>query len=168
MLTYNLQTGIYRIPGDKKQVELLKESIDSKYSRRIYGDRHSLSQFPDGEAQKLLDPSGSSTADIHTVASLVKLWFRELPTFIPEASYDALLVSSAIETYEERLYSIRNLIWSLPQPNFLLLKRIMSHLSNVAEQELENQMHASNLAIVFAPTIFCPPVHKYGAFSRWS
>jgi len=56
----------------------------------------------------------------------------------------------------DRLYAIRALIWSLPAPNFALLRRLISHLDLVNDHEEENQMTPRNLATCFAPTLFWP------------
>jgi len=103
---------------------------------------------------------GIENADVHSLASLMKLWFRELPEVIPVSFYDAFIEANKIEGYDERLYAIRDLVWQLPKPSFDLLKRLCEHLHLITEHELENQMHASNLAIVYAPTLLKPPESK--------
>jgi hypothetical protein len=131
-----------------------------------------------GHEEAFLDP--------HNLASCVKLWLRELPEIVPGRFYFSFIQAngkqfpgthmlprlsrtSDTDGYEERLYAIRNLIWQLPSPSFNLLKRLSEHLYLVSEHELENQMHAANLAIVFAPTIFRPPdaANSYGLLSTF-
>lgn len=74
---------------------------------------------------------------------------------------------SDVDAYEDRLYAIRNLVWQLPRPSFDLMAGLAKHLFLVSEHELDNQMHASNLAVIFAPTLFKPPNHNhnYGVLS---
>lgn len=96
-------------------------------------------------------------SDPHNLASLTKLWLRELPEIISPNLYSAFIEANNVEGYEERLCALRDLVWRLPATSFHLLDRLCEHLHLIAEHELENQMHAPNLAIVFAPTILRPP-----------
>lgn len=118
--------------------------------------------------QELDFKANPSFSDPHNLASLTKLWLRELPEIISPTFYSAFIQANNIEGYEERLCTIRDLVWSLPATSFHLLDRLCEHLHLIAEHELENQMHASNLAIVFAPTILRPPEgsDSYAILSR--
>ena len=60
---------------------------------------------------------------------------------------------SALADYDERLLTMKDLIRTLPPPNYLLLKRIIEHLERVTDYEEINHMYATNLAIVFGPTL---------------
>jgi hypothetical protein len=63
--------------------------------------------------------------------------------------------------YNDRLLSLKELIHQLPKPNFFLLKFLIQHLVHVTEYESVNNMYATNLAIVFGPTILrTPPPHQ--------
>lgn len=113
-----------------------------------------LSDIAGGQLDFEANPS---FADPHNLASLTKLWLRELPEIIAPAFYTSFIEANNVEGYEERLCAIRELVWRLPATSFHLLDRLCEHLHLVAEHELDNQMHAPNLAIVFAPTILRPP-----------
>lgn len=63
---------------------------------------------------------------------------------------------SALEDYDERLMTMKDLIRTLPPTNYLLLKRIIEHLERVTDYEEINHMYATNLAIVFGPTLLRP------------
>lgn len=157
------QTGIYRVPGENRVMQATKAKLNGE---RMQSFGCPCSTFPQlttlsmhaltagAEVDFATDPSFS---DPHNLASLVKLWLRELPEIISPTFYDSFIQANNIEGYEERLCAIRDLIWSLPATSFHLLDRLCEHLHLIAEHELENQMHASNLAIVFAPTILRPP-----------
>lgn len=51
---------------------------------------------------------------------------------------------------------MKDLIRTLPPPNYILLKRIIEHLERVTDYEEINHMYATNLAIVFGPTLLRP------------
>lgn len=61
-----------------------------------------------------------------------------------------------LEDYDERLMTMKDLIRTLPPTNYLLLKRIIEHLERVTDYEEINHMYATNLAIVFGPTLLRP------------
>lgn len=46
----------------------------------------------------------------------------------------------------------------MPRPNICTLRYLMTHLSNVQQNQEKNKMNASNLAIVFWPTLIRPPL----------
>jgi hypothetical protein len=52
--------------------------------------------------------------------------------------------------------TMKDLIRTLPPANYLLLKRIIEHLERVTDYEEINHMYATNLAIVFGPTLLRP------------
>lgn len=62
----------------------------------------------------------------------------------------------ALADYDERLLTMKDLIRTLPPPNYILLKRIIDHLERVTDYEEFNHMYATNLAIVFGPTLLRP------------
>jgi hypothetical protein len=49
--------------------------------------------------------------------------------------------------------SLHAIINSLPDPNYATLRAITLHLNRVTENAAANRMNASNLAIVFGPTL---------------
>lgn len=51
---------------------------------------------------------------------------------------------------------MKDLIRTLPPHNYILLKRIIEHLERVTDYEEINHMYATNLAIVFGPTLLRP------------
>ena len=55
------------------------------------------------------------------------------------------------------MWAIKDALYKLPAPNFFLCKYLIGHLVHVTEHENVNQMFATNLAIVFGPTLFRYP-----------
>lgn len=58
-----------------------------------------------------------------------------------------------IEDYNEKLYTIKSLVHSLPEPNFSTLQYLMMHLGHVQDQYQTTKMDSANLAICFAPNL---------------
>ncbi|KAK4057577.1 rho GTPase-activating protein [Microbotryomycetes sp. JL221] len=130
------EVGIYRISGENRVIQELRDSID-----------------------RGIDPAPMfATTDVHNVTGLLKLYLRELPEpVIPFELYSEFISSNSIQDYDERHYAVRDLVWRMPQPNFVLLRSLMEHLDKVTDNEGVNAMHAANLSIIFAPTLLKPP-----------
>ncbi|KAF9206354.1 hypothetical protein BGZ49_002599 [Haplosporangium sp. Z 27] len=104
-----------------------------------------------------VDLDSDEWKDINVVAGALKQFLRELPEAVmTSALYDSLIAASALGDYDERLLTMKDLIRTLPAPNYLLLKRIIEHLERVTDFEEINHMYATNLAIVFGPTLLRP------------
>ncbi|KAL4647478.1 rho GTPase-activating protein 32-like [Arapaima gigas] len=126
--------GIYRLSGIASNIEKLRHEFDSE-------------QIPNLTKDVYLQ-------DIHCVGSLCKLYFRELPN--PLLTYQlyhkfAEAVSGA--TDEERLIKIHDAIQQLPPPHYRTLEYLMRHLASLATFSSVTNMHAKNLAIVWAPNL---------------
>lgn len=59
----------------------------------------------------------------------------------------------AIQLEEERLVKIRDVLKELPSQHYRTLEFLMRHLVRVASFSSETNMHARNLAIVWAPNL---------------
>lgn len=63
------------------------------------------------------------------MTGLLKLFLRELPEpVVPFELYMDFIATNAVEDYDERHYAIRDLVWRMPEPNFVLLRSLMEHL----------------------------------------
>ncbi|KAG0266631.1 hypothetical protein BGZ95_003020 [Linnemannia exigua] len=133
------EVGIYRVPGAVSAINRLRLSFNSGKDKE-----NPIVVFDDWK-------------DINVVAGALKQFLRELPEAVmTSAHYDALIAASALEDYDERLLTMKDLIRTLPPPNYILLKRIIEHLERVTDYEEINHMYATNLAIVFGPTLLRP------------
>ncbi|KAF9094663.1 rho GTPase-activating protein [Mortierella sp. AD031] len=131
------EVGIYRVPGAVSSINKLRLSFNS--------------------GSQDVDLDSDEWKDINVVAGALKQFLRELPEAVmTSAHYDALIAASALEDYDERLLTMKDLIRTLPPPNYILLKRIVEHLERVTDYEEINHMYATNLAIVFGPTLLRP------------
>ena len=138
--------GIFRIQADADDCDALRRQLDG-------GSAAALSAI-------------ASATDAHILATTLKQWLRRLPSpLIPPAAYRALVnlgqqslqgggargragaLPPALES------SLPSLVRSLPQPNLLTLHALVELLEAVIARESINRMSASNLALVFAPTI---------------
>ncbi|NXU15131.1 RHG24 protein, partial [Pardalotus punctatus] len=132
------EEGLFRLPG---QANLVKELQDA---------------FDCGEK-----PSFDSNTDVHTVASLLKLYLRELPEpVVPYAKYEDFLSCAKMLSKEEEtgLKELVKQVKSLPAVNYNLLKYICRFLDEVQSYSGINKMSVQNLATVFGPNILRPKV----------
>ncbi|CAM4523302.1 unnamed protein product [Leuciscus chuanchicus] len=129
------QSGLFRVGGKVKLCQELRKGFD----------RGSFPQFDSG--------------DIPTLASLLKLFLRELPGgLIPELHRTQLLKVFRDSKEEELNQAVRMILNSLPEEHFNVLCYLLHFLSRVAAESLQNRMTSKNLSIVFGPTIFHVPL----------
>uniref|UniRef100_A0A3Q2PR03 Rho GTPase activating protein 22 n=1 Tax=Fundulus heteroclitus TaxID=8078 RepID=A0A3Q2PR03_FUNHE len=128
------EEGLFRMPGQANLVKELQEAFDC-------GDK------------PLFD-----NTDVHTVASLLKLYLRELPEpVIPFSKYEDFLTCAQLlaKDEEEGIHELGKQVNVLPLPNYNLLKYIC-FLDEVQSHCNENKMSVQNLATVFGPNILRP------------
>ena len=102
--------------------------------------------------------------DINDITGVLKLWFRELPDpLMTYELYHGFVDAAKIENDRLRHIRLHERVNELPDANYATLKHLMGHLAKVADNGEINQMRASNLAIVFGPTLFRPPPDQQGA-----
>ncbi|XP_045925990.1 rho GTPase-activating protein 22 isoform X1 [Micropterus dolomieu] len=132
------EEGLFRAPGQTNHVRELQDAFDR------------------GEK-----PVFDSTTDVHTVASLLKLYIRELPEpIIPFSKYTQFLSCAQLLTKDKAMgiTELGKQVKSLPQVNYNLLKYICKFLDEVQFHSNENKMSVQNLATVFGPNILRPRV----------
>ncbi|KAJ0060133.1 hypothetical protein NL108_003951, partial [Boleophthalmus pectinirostris] len=130
------EEGLFRMPGQANLVKDLQEAFDC-------GDK----------------PLFDCNTDVHTVASLLKLYLRELPEpVIPFSKYEDFLTCAQLlaKDEEEGVQELGKQVSNLPLPNFNLLKYICKFLDEVQSHCNENKMSVQNLATVFGPNILRP------------
>ncbi|XP_040903104.1 rho GTPase-activating protein 32 isoform X2 [Toxotes jaculatrix] len=126
--------GIYRLSGISSNIQKLRHEFDSE-------------QIPDLSRDVFRQ-------DIHSVGSLCKLYFRELPNpLLTYQLYERFSEAVSAATDEERLVKIHNVIQQLPPPHYRTLEFLMRHLSHLATFSSITSMHTKNLAIVWAPNL---------------
>lgn len=131
--------GIYRVSGRTSEIIELKDKWDS-------GEPVDFSQY----------------TDINIITGAVKLYLRELP--IPLISFDTYseimkqtAAISDMEDPEANWQPLADSLKLLAKAHYNVLKYLAQHLHRIEQQSAENKMSASNLAVVFAPTLMRPP-----------
>jgi len=123
--------GIYRKPGGASSMRQIQES------------------FEKGEDLDIGD-----SVDISGVTSVLKQYFRKLPTpIITPAIYDDFLKTTKLPNSEVRIQEIKSIMSQLSMVHQDVLGYVIFHLRKVAEKESKNLMTTRNLAVVFAPTL---------------
>ncbi|XP_053698204.1 uncharacterized protein LOC128745208 [Sabethes cyaneus] len=118
--------GIFRVPADVDEVNLLKCRLDRW-------------EFPENKG----------TMDAHAPASLLKLWYRELyDPLIPDELYDECVAT-------EDPVEAAAIVEKLPKINRLVLTYLIHFLQQFALPDVvaNTKMDSSNLAMVFAPNL---------------
>jgi len=76
-----------------------------------------------------IDMDDDRWIDINVIAGTFKSWLRELPeSILTTPLYDKFVQAVIIQDFDEKYYTIRNLVHQLPACNFNLLKRLIQHL----------------------------------------
>ncbi|XP_076193890.1 rho GTPase-activating protein 29 isoform X4 [Aptenodytes patagonicus] len=150
--------GIYRVNGAKSRVEKLCQA------------------FENGK-----DLVELSELYAHDISNVLKLYLRQLPEplilfrlyneFIglakesqnvneeldaKQASPKSKKRQSICIELNRIIIKIKDLLKQLPVPNYNTLQYLIGHLHRVTEQSDENKMSASNLGIIFGPTLIRP------------
>ncbi|KDN46778.1 GTPase activating protein [Tilletiaria anomala UBC 951] len=132
--------GIYRLSGTTSKVQRLKQKFDQDWSQVDLMNDEAIN-------------------DINIVAGCLKLWFRELPEpLLTYELYPGFIEAAKISNYRLRHIRLHERVNELPDSNYATLKALMKHLDAIRSHEASNQMSASNLAIVFGPTLLSPPI----------
>jgi len=106
---------------------------------------------------KGVDMDISQEPDPHTVAGLLKLYFREMPEpILTFDGYEMFIQAQGEPDTEKRISYIRGLIQNLPKINQAVLKYLVEFLIRVEKFHEVNKMAIHNLATVFAPNLLSP------------
>lgn len=131
---YGVVDGIYRLSGVSSNIQKLRQEFE-------------VERKPDLRRDVYLQ-------DIHCVSSLCKAYFRELPDpLLTYRLYDKFAEAVAVQLEPERLVKILEVLGELPTPNYRTLEFLMRHLVHMASLSAQTNMHARNLAIVWAPNL---------------
>ncbi|KAK2901129.1 hypothetical protein QQF64_014769 [Cirrhinus molitorella] len=148
--------GIYRVNGAKSRVEKLCQAFENGKDLVELSDLHP-----------------------HDISNVLKLYLRQLPEPLIQYRYYNDIIGLAKETQnmdetdstkeklpgeqlclgidlKRVLFKIRDILRQLPTAHYKTLQFLISHLHRVSEQAEENKMTASNLGIIFGPTLIKP------------
>ncbi|KAA0192828.1 putative Fam13 [Fasciolopsis buskii] len=137
--------GIFRVNGNSRTVDTLRSMIDGA------GPKWRISQFTH-ESQ-----TPERSPDVHSVASLLKLYLRQLPGGLVPSD----ITNSLIEAYLRFRGSTTTLfcqitlnLGRLATANYALLQHLCHFLHQVWKRRYENKMSSEALGIVFGPNVF--------------
>ncbi|XP_056277800.1 rho GTPase-activating protein 29-like isoform X2 [Pseudoliparis swirei] len=150
--------GIYRVNAAKSRVEKLCQAFEN--------------------GKDLVELSDLSP---HDISNVLKLYLRQLPEPLIQYRYYNDIIGLAKECQRviveevgkpqstqpgqkggasiqlhKVILKIRDLLRQLPTANYRTLRFLIAHLNRVTEQAEENKMTASNLGIIFGPTLVKP------------
>ncbi|TNN88431.1 Rho GTPase-activating protein 29 [Liparis tanakae] len=150
--------GIYRVNAAKSRVEKLCQAFEN--------------------GKDLVELSDLSP---HDISNVLKLYLRQLPEPLIQHRYYNDIIGLAKECQRviveevdkpqstqpgqkggasiqlnKVILKIRDLLRQLPTANYRTLRFLIAHLNRVTEQAEENKMTASNLGIIFGPTLVKP------------
>nr|XP_055060482.1 protein FAM13A isoform X7 [Misgurnus anguillicaudatus] len=126
------QEGIFRVNGSVRTVETLRQRFDA-------GEEVDLHQ----------------EVDTFAVASLLKLFLRDLPEGLIHPSIHNPLIQLSQECSEDDFCGeVGELLRKLPEIHYSLLQYLCHFLSRVEQEHAHNRMTATNLATVFGPNVF--------------
>ncbi|XP_054853927.1 rho GTPase-activating protein 25 [Eublepharis macularius] len=140
------EEGIFRLPGQDNLVKRLRDMFDA-------GER----------------PSFDRETDVHTVASLFKLYLRELPEpVIPWAQYEDFLLCGQLLSADETKgrQQLMKQLPLLPQDNYNLLSYICRFLYEIQQNASTNKMSVENLATVFGVNLIRPKMEDPATIMR--
>ncbi|CAE1156293.1 ARHGAP5 [Acanthosepion pharaonis] len=133
--------GIYRVPGNRAQVELL------------------LTKFQE-------DPSvdiQSLDIQVNAVATALKGFFNDLmEALLPSTLINELTEASGFPDKSSRLLALRGVLKKLPLTNYEVLKYLITHFNRIGRHYDTNNMDSKNLARCWWPTLIRMDFQSYG------
>ncbi|XP_061452849.1 rho GTPase-activating protein 33 isoform X2 [Rhineura floridana] len=131
---HGIVDGIYRLSGVSSNIQRLRHEFDSERVPELSKDVY--------------------LQDIHSVSSLCKLYFRELPNpLLTYQLYNKFAEAVSVSGNEDRLVRVHDVIQQLPPPHYRTLEFLLRHLARMAMHSQNTSMHIRNLAIVWAPNL---------------
>uniref|UniRef100_A0A1A8J910 Rho GTPase activating protein 27 n=2 Tax=Nothobranchius TaxID=28779 RepID=A0A1A8J910_NOTKU len=128
--------GIYRVNGNLAVIQKLRHKADH---------------------EEQLDLEDGQWEEIHVVTGALKLFFRELPEpLFPFSSFEKFICAIQLPDYSLRVSYVKDLVRSLPLPNYDTMELLFKHLCRVVEYKESNRMSVQSVAIVFGPTLLRP------------
>ncbi|KAK8140480.1 hypothetical protein PG984_000546 [Apiospora sp. TS-2023a] len=132
-----LEEGIFRLSGSNVVIKGLRERFNVE-----------------GDVNLVTD---ETYYDIHAVASLLKLYLRELPTTILTRDLHLQFLSvTEMTSHPEKIAALAELVQHLPQANGTLLRYLIAFLIKIINNSDVNKMTVRNVGIVFSPTLNIP------------
>ncbi|KAG2180105.1 hypothetical protein INT43_003893, partial [Umbelopsis isabellina] len=139
--------GIYRVSGRQSAIDKLRQCFERNEETLEFG-------------------KGDVPEDVLAIASILKVYLRELPDPVFKFKLSDRLSYSNIPDKELRIMNLLTRILRLDSPNYDTLKVLIQHLANISSQSDINKMGIQNLIVIFTPAIF-QDHNKGGAPGEW-
>lgn len=125
------------------------------------------SQFENNPLLQLHTPEDYEN-DVHAVADLLKIFFRELrEPLIPDNHQKDFIDAGNVEDESRRRDAVHRAINDLPDANYSTIRHLTIHLAKIKENSDVNKMSTNNLAIIWGPTIIKQAtIPEISSFSR--
>lgn len=136
--------GIYRIPGNKQQVEILQLK---------------LQEDPNVDIRSL-------DIQVNTVATVLKSFFKDTEPLIPPNLQEELLEAAEIPDKSTRLVAIRGVLKKISPVNYEVLKYFITHLNELSQHKEKHSMDSRNLALCLWPTILRMDFSSYDKMAQ--
>ncbi|KAI0023048.1 hypothetical protein F4780DRAFT_731210 [Xylariomycetidae sp. FL0641] len=131
------EEGIFRLSGSNVVIKQLRERFNNESDVNLLTDE--------------------TYYDIHAVASLLKLYLRELPTTILTRDLHPHFMSiTEMTNHREKIMALSELAQRLPLASDTLLKYLIAFLIKIINNSDRNKMTVRNVGIVFSPTLNIP------------
>lgn len=131
------EEGLFRLSGSNIVIRSLKDRFNTE------GDVDLLAEEED--------------YDVHAVASLFKMYLRELPaTILTRELHLEFLKVLELGDKAQKIKAFNGLVHTLPVCNFMLLRSLSQYLLEVVQNSDRNKMSVKNVGIVFSPTLNIP------------
>ncbi|XP_035884031.1 rho GTPase-activating protein 25 isoform X2 [Phyllostomus discolor] len=140
------EEGIFRLPGQDNLVKQLRDAFDA-------GER----------------PSFDRDTDVHTVASLLKLYLRDLPEpVVPWSQYEGFLLCGRLMNTDEAKaqQELMKQLSILPRENYSLLSYVCRFLHEIQLNCAVNKMSVDNLATVIGVNLIRSKVEDPAVIMR--
>jgi RalA-binding protein 1 len=131
------EEGIFRLSGSNVVIKQLRERFNVEGDVNLIDDEQYY--------------------DIHAVASLLKLYLRELPsTILTRELHLEFLAVTELKELDEKISALNGLVHRLPRVNATLLRYLAGFLIGIVNNCDTNKMTVRNVGIVFSPTLNIP------------
>lgn len=128
------EPGLYRVPGNQTDVFELKAVFNADPRSRI----------PD------------TVTDINTIASLLKLYLREMPEPLFTNALHTDITDAASSATPDNATAFVAALRKLPKAHMDTVEYLFQHLQRVMSASSVNMMTAKNLATCFGPSLVTP------------
>lgn len=132
------EEGIFRMSGSNNLIKHLRQKFNTEGDYDFLGENEPY-------------------CDVHAVASLLKLYLRELPSFLLTRELHMQFLSVLdIKEDSKKVVAFNLLVHRLPKPNYCLIRALSAYLITVVSASHINKMGVRNVCIVFSPTLNIP------------